>query len=136
MDRREQFRFTRLVLELSSASTGHPLLDSEIAEVLGVTPRDYTRKLDDALALVPEGCGVEIVWDSTPLQSTVVITDADLPDPSSNQFKSDTYNGSDGTVIRHPLELAICLCAVLRELSRRERAGGSNTVAINPEPVP
>jgi hypothetical protein len=54
-------------------------LNACISGTLGVELRNFTRSVDDALTLIPEGWGAEITWDNTAKQSSVVLS---APNPN------------------------------------------------------
>jgi hypothetical protein len=125
MGRAEELAITNCILELAGAkedATEAQLseLNACIRETLGVEARDYTRSVDAALALIPEGWGGEITWENTIQQSLVELSP---PDPNQRQMKvrAVSYSLREGEKICSPLPIAICLAALNVHLSLRKR---------------
>lgn len=130
MNRMEELAITVCVLDLAgigehTTETALDTLNSRISEVLGVRRRDYTRSVDDALTLIPEGWSAEISWEITPRQSSVALS---TPNPNEPE-KTDrlvSHASREGVTVHFPLPIAICIAALnvhslVRKRTRRSR---------------
>jgi hypothetical protein len=126
MNRIEEQAITVCILDLAgiSGNTTETVLDnlnSRISEILGVELRDYTRSVDEALALVPNGWGGEITWTDTLKRSSVVLA-APNPDTPASMQRLVSHSLRDGVEVHYPLPVSICLAALKVHLLIRKRA--------------
>jgi hypothetical protein len=97
-----------------------------ISETLGVELRDYLRRVDDALSLIPDGWAAEITWETTPKQASVVLSTANLDRRGTmHRCVSDSFR--NGVKVHYPLPISICRSALNAHLVIREREKKSGT---------
>jgi hypothetical protein len=117
---------TVLILDLAgigqnTTETVLDTLNARISEILGVELRNYTRIVDHALSLVPNGWGAEIRWRDTVQRSSVALSEpgADTPE---GVHRLVSHSLRDGVKVHYPLPISICLAALKVHLFTRKRA--------------
>jgi hypothetical protein len=101
-------------------------LNVRISKTLNVELRNYTRSVDDALTLIPDGWGGEITWERTTKHASVVLSAPNPVDPTTMD-KLGSHALVQGLKVHFPLPIAICLSALkvhllIRETSKRKAA--------------
>src|SRR5260370_4872154 len=108
-------------VEENTAETELSSLNARICETFGVKTGDFTRSVDSALTLIPEGWSAEITWQDTQKRSSVVLSAPNSNTPES-VHRLVSHSLRHVVKVHYPLSLSICLAALKVHLLNRKRA--------------